>query len=139
MDQENKTKAITIAYFLLIITLSFFPSIEPFYTITNDDQYAHEITTSITSENGEYSWQRYYQLQPGETIEIKKPVSLIIKWIDPFREEDIFYSSSDYTYMVASEGKEVYDHLQPAISTCVIFELYNESEEFEIEYVATHY
>ena len=128
-------------YYLIIILiiLSFFPEVEPFYTITNTDQYAHEVTTSISSYNDEYSWQKYYEIRPGETIKVKKPLSLVIKWVNPFREADIFYSSSHYDYYISSEEKEVYDHIQPGFSTCVFFELQNESGEFEIEMVGTHY
>ncbi|MDI3487122.1 MAG: hypothetical protein PWQ51_1402 [Methanolobus sp.] len=139
MKQDKITKVIIVLCFLLVITLSFFPTIEPFYTITNTDQYAHEFSTSISSENGEYSWQRYYELSPGETIEVRKPLSLVIRWINPFRETDIFYSSSDYEYYISSEGKKVYISVQPAISTCFFFELKNESGEYEIDMGRTHY
>ncbi|TQD28318.1 hypothetical protein [Methanolobus vulcani] len=140
MDRKEKKIAILFIILLLLKTsFLFFPSIEPFYTITNTDQYAHEVTTSISSENGEYSWQRYYEIGPGDTIEVKKPLRLVVKWVNPFREADIFYSSSDYDYFIASKGKEHYIHTQPAISTCMFFELHTESEEFEIEHVGTHH
>jgi hypothetical protein len=139
VDEERITKMITVLYFLLVITLSFLPSIEPFYTITNTDQYAHEVTTNISSYKDEYSWQAYYQLGPGESVEIRKPVSLMIKWINPFRETEIFYSSSDYTYMIASEGYQHTASIQPGLSTSMSFELHNESGENSIKLTKTRF
>jgi hypothetical protein len=139
VDEERITKMITVLYILLVITLSFLPSIEPFYTITNTDQYAHEVTTNISSYKDEYSWQAYYQLGPGESVEIRKPVSLMVKWINPFRETEIFYSSSDYTYMVASEGYQHIASIQPGFSTSMSFELHNESGENPIKLTKTRF
>lgn len=139
MIEDNRMNLIPIFYILLVITISLFSSIEPFYTITNVDQYTREVTTNITSTHDEYSWQGHYQLEPGETVEIKKPVSLMIGWMNPFKESELFHSSSEYTYMVASGGYECYMGIEPGLSTSMSFELCNESEGFGIDVTKTHY
>lgn len=140
LNNHNRINIIPIFYLiLLLILLSFLPSVEPFFTITNNDQYTHTVNASISSENGEYSWQGQYVLEPGETVEVKKPVSLIFKWIKPAGNSSIFYSSSGYEYFIASEEKEYYVGIEPGISTTIYFELLNESQEFEIKIAGTGY
>jgi hypothetical protein len=124
---------------ILLVVLSFFPEVEPFYTITNADQYTQEINISISSNNDEYSWQEYYELEPGETIEVKKPLSLVIKWLNPFKEEDIFHSVSEYTYIVTLGEYQYITDFEPGISTGISLELHNKSIEFPIKIIEVEF
>lgn len=131
---------IPIIYVIIVLIYFAFPSIEPFYTITNADDHTHEINISISSYNDEYSWQEYYKLGPGETIEVKKPLSLVIKWLNPFRgEAEIFHSPSEYAYILTLEEYEFSTDFEPGISTSISLELHNKSIEFPIEIIDLKY
>ncbi|SFM69190.1 hypothetical protein [Methanolobus profundi] len=133
MNLSKKTKlyaAIGLTLILgVVITLA---SAGPFYTITNNDQYSHSVSIVISGNDGEYFKHESYQLEPGGSAQLEKPYGLMLKWFNPFKEGDIFYSAMDYEYHITSEEKEKFIYITPCLSTCIEFELTNESGDYQI-------
>lgn len=72
---DEKIKPILPILFILLIGIDlFFPGIEPFYTIINDDQYPHNVTIKVSEDAGGFLDERFYQLDPGESATLEKPI-----------------------------------------------------------------
>ncbi|WP_440945958.1 hypothetical protein ACSAZL_17985 [Methanosarcina sp. T3] len=128
--------AIILIFFVLIMLLIMAPlaftTIEPLYTIKNCDEHPHNATVKITGYNGEYFEETYYQLNPGQKVSVEKPNRLLLKWSNPFKDGYLHYASGDYNYHIVSENISATYYSTPHLTNTVIFELINESGEFNV-------
>ncbi|AAM04014.1 predicted protein [Methanosarcina acetivorans C2A] len=109
-----------------------FTTIEPLYTIKNYDEHPHNATVRITGYNGEYFGETDYQLNSGQTVSVEKPRKLLMKWSNPFKDGYLHYASGDYHYYIVSENMSTTYYSTPHLTNTVIFELINESGEFNV-------
>ncbi|WP_255333719.1 hypothetical protein [Methanosarcina sp. KYL-1] len=131
--------AIILIFFILAMLLIMAPlaftTIEPLYTIKNYDEHPHNATVKITGYNGEYFEETHYQLNPGQTVSVGKPKKLLLKWSNPFKDGYLHYASGDYHYYIASENASATYYSTPHLTNTVIFELVNESGEFNVSVI----
>jgi hypothetical protein len=119
---------------LLIILISIVADIEPLYTIHNSDKYSHNATIEIIGYEGEQLMYAFYQLEPGQTVQLNKIDTLIIKWSNPHKEGKLNYAPGISEYVTKSEGLTHYVSQNADVPHHVYFELVNESGEFELAY-----
>ncbi|KKH48584.1 hypothetical protein EO93_00870 [Methanosarcina sp. 1.H.A.2.2] len=136
MSLFNKIMAVVLIFFFfmmfLIIAPLAFTTIEPLYTITNYDEHPHNATIRITGYNGEYFEETNYQLNSGQTVSVEKPKKLLLKWSNPFKDGYLYFASGDYHYHIVSENMSAIYYSTPHLTNTVIFELINESGEFNV-------
>lgn len=125
--------AIPLCFVLLMVITLAFATVEPFYTIKNSDQYPHNVTVRINGYEGEYYQETYYQLEPGETVQVKKPINIILRWSNPFTKGELYYAPGKYESYIGSEDKKHFFSGVPSLSTTYNIELTNESGKFEID------
>lgn len=136
MSLFNKIMAVALIFFFfmmfLIIAPLAFTTIEPLYTITNYDEHPHNATIRITGYNGEYFEETNSQLNSGQTVSVEKPKKLLLKWSNPFKDGYLYFASGDYHYHIVSENMSATYYSTPHLTNTVIFELINESGEFNV-------
>jgi hypothetical protein len=117
--------------FLIIAPLAF-TTIEPLYTIKNYDEHLHNATVIVTGYDEDYLEETNYQLSSGQTVSVEKPKKLLLKWSNPFKDGYLYYASGNYHYYIVSENMSATYNSTPHLTNTVIFELINESGEFNV-------
>ncbi|ADI74342.1 conserved hypothetical protein [Methanohalobium evestigatum Z-7303] len=136
MSYLKKILAIFIVFLVLITIVNLAPlalmTVEPLYIIENNDKYPHNATVKVTGNGGEYSENTTYHLEPEESVSVEKPITLLIKWSNPFKKGYQYYASGDYRYHVIFENTSVTYYSTPHLVNTVKFKLINENGNFYV-------
>ena len=106
--------------------------VEPLYTVKNQDLSPHNVTIEVAGSDEEYTEITNYELNPGESADVEKPLILLLKWSNPFKEGYLYHASGEYLFILESENRSVVYHHVPHKSGTVVFELKNESGNLTI-------
>lgn len=133
-SQKAKSTLVIIFFVLLLMVLYINQFIlpAPLYTISNHDDYPHNVTVRITGYNGEYFEETTYYLSPGSSVTSRKPQWLLLKWYNPFEEGYMGFASGNYEYYIESENISESYNMTPHKFNTVVFDLTNESGVFDI-------
>ncbi|MEZ5334711.1 MAG: hypothetical protein R2741_05475 [Methanolobus sp.] len=127
--------------FLVLVLLAImlgplvFIRVEPLYSVENQDIYPHNVTVKVDGYKAEYKETSNYELNPGESVEFEKPLNMLLKWSNPFKEGYLYHASGDYLFVLESENKSASCFSVPHKSNTVLFELKNESGNFSVSVV----